>query len=52
MSTNTKLPASLRYDEVNVGDELPTLEIPLTRTLIGLEIVVAPLLSMAAARRL
>jgi hypothetical protein len=25
---------SLRYDDVEVGDELPTLEIPLTRTLI------------------
>ena len=35
MSTkSTKLPPSLRYDEVNVGDESPTLEIPLTRTLI------------------
>ena len=30
MSTNT----SLRYDDVNVGDELPSLPIPLTRTLI------------------
>lgn len=30
MSTTT----SLRYDDVNVGDELPKLEIPLTRTLI------------------
>jgi acyl dehydratase len=30
MSTTT----SLRYDDVNVGDELPTLPIPLTRTLI------------------
>ena len=26
--------ASLQYDDVSVGDELPTLEIPLTRTLI------------------
>ncbi len=26
--------ASLRYDDVNVGDELPTMPIPLTRTLI------------------
>jgi acyl dehydratase len=25
---------SLRYDDVNVGDELPALDIPLTRTLI------------------
>ncbi len=25
---------SLRYDDVNVGDELPQLDIPLTRTLI------------------
>ena len=24
----------MRYDDVNVGDELPTLDIPLTRTLI------------------
>jgi acyl dehydratase len=30
MSTTT----SLRYDDVNVGDELPPLAIPLTRTLI------------------
>jgi acyl dehydratase len=30
MSTAT----SLRYDDVNVGDDLPKLEIPLTRTLI------------------
>ena len=30
MSTTT----SLRYDDVNVGDELPKLDIPLTRTLI------------------
>ena len=30
MSTTT----SLRYDDVNVGDELPELAIPLTRTLI------------------
>lgn len=30
MSTTT----SLRYDDVKVGDELPTLPIPLTRTLI------------------
>jgi acyl dehydratase len=30
MSTNT----SLRYDDVQVGDELPTLVVPLTRTLI------------------
>jgi acyl dehydratase len=30
MSTTT----SLRYDDVNVGDQLPTLAIPLTRTLI------------------
>jgi acyl dehydratase len=30
MSTTT----TLRYDDVNVGDELPTLAIPLTRTLI------------------
>lgn len=30
----SKLPPSLRYDDVNIGDELPTLEIPLTRTLI------------------
>jgi acyl dehydratase len=27
-------PTSLRYDDVQVGDELPPLEIPLTRTLI------------------
>ena len=26
--------ASLRYDDVSVGDELPPLEVPLTRTLI------------------
>jgi hypothetical protein len=31
MTTTTK---SLRYDDVQVGDELPTLVIPLTRTLI------------------
>jgi hypothetical protein len=31
MSTRT---TSLRYDDVNVGDEVPTLVIPLTRTLI------------------
>ena len=31
MTTTTK---SLRYDDVKVGDELPTLVIPLTRTLI------------------
>ena len=31
MSTRTK---SLRYDDVNVGDQVPTLVIPLTRTLI------------------
>ena len=30
MTTTT----SLRYDDVNVGDELPQLDIPLTRTLI------------------
>lgn len=30
MSTST----SLRYDDVNVGDEIPTLVVPLTRTLI------------------
>ena len=30
MSTST----SLKYDDVNVGDELPQLDIPLTRTLI------------------
>ena len=30
MSTTT----SLKYDDVNVGDELPQLDIPLTRTLI------------------
>jgi acyl dehydratase len=30
MSTTT----SLRYDDVNVGDEVPTLVVPLTRTLI------------------
>ena len=30
MTTTT----SLRYDDVQVGDELPTLVIPLTRTLI------------------
>lgn len=30
MTTKT----SLRYDDVNVGDELPKLDIPLTRTLI------------------
>jgi acyl dehydratase len=30
MTTTT----SLRYDDVNVGDELPPLDIPLTRTLI------------------
>lgn len=30
MTTTT----SLRYDDVNVGDELPTLPIPLTRTVI------------------
>jgi acyl dehydratase len=35
MSTATKkAPAGVRYDDVNVGDELPHLEIPLTRTLI------------------
>ena len=27
-------PTSLRYDDVQIGDELPPLEIPLTRTLI------------------
>jgi 3-oxo-4,17-pregnadiene-20-carboxyl-CoA hydratase beta subunit len=32
MTTTTK--KSLRYDDVNVGDEVPTLVIPLTRTLI------------------
>ncbi len=32
MTTTTR--KSLRYDDVNVGDELPTLVIPLTRTLI------------------
>jgi len=32
MRTNTN--TSLRYDDVQVGDELPTLVIPLTRTLI------------------
>ena len=32
MTTNTN--TSLRYDDVQVGDELPTLVIPLTRTLI------------------
>ena len=26
--------ATLRYDDVNVGDELPALDVPLTRTLI------------------
>ena len=30
----TKTTTSLRYDDVQVGDELPSLEIPLTRTLI------------------
>ena len=29
-----KTSTSLRYDDVNVGDEVPTLVIPLTRTLI------------------
>jgi acyl dehydratase len=32
MTTNTS--TSVRYDDVQVGDELPTLVIPLTRTLI------------------
>jgi len=32
MTANTN--TSLRYDDVHVGDELPTLVIPLTRTLI------------------
>jgi acyl dehydratase len=32
MTTTTK--TSLRYDDVQVGDEVPTLVIPLTRTLI------------------
>jgi acyl dehydratase len=32
MTTNTD--TSVRYDDVQVGDELPTLVIPLTRTLI------------------
>jgi len=32
MTTTTK--TSLRYDDVQVGDELPPLEVPLTRTLI------------------
>jgi acyl dehydratase len=32
MTTNTN--TSVRYDDVQVGDELPTLVIPLTRTLI------------------
>jgi acyl dehydratase len=30
----TRTTTSLRYDDVHVGDELPTLVIPLTRTLI------------------
>ena len=34
VKTAATLPPSLRYDNINVGDELPTLEIPLTRTLI------------------
>ena len=34
MTTSTTTGTSLRYDDVNVGDELPTLPIPLTRTLI------------------
>jgi len=33
-ASSTKLPPSLRYDDVSVGDELPTFEIPLTRTMI------------------
>ena len=33
-SMETKQRTSLRYDDVNVGDEVPTLVIPLTRTLI------------------
>ena len=33
-SPSSKTAASLRYDDVQVGDELPTLVIPLTRTLI------------------
>jgi hypothetical protein len=32
MTTTTK--TSLRYDDVQLGDELPPLEVPLTRTLI------------------
>ena len=31
---STKVVQSLRYDDVNVGDELPALYIPLTRTLV------------------
>ena len=33
-SMDTKQNTSLRYDDVQVGDEVPTLVIPLTRTLI------------------
>jgi acyl dehydratase len=33
-SSSSKTAASLRYDDVQVGDEVPTLVIPLTRTLI------------------
>ena len=33
-SPSSKTASSLRYDDVRVGDELPTLVIPLTRTLI------------------
>ena len=33
-SSSSKTTTSLRYDDVQVGDELPTLVIPLTRTLI------------------
>ncbi len=33
-SPSSRMAASLRYDDVQVGDELPTLVIPLTRTLI------------------
>lgn len=34
MSDTTTLRPSKRYEDVEVGDELPTLEVPLTRTLI------------------
>ena len=33
-SPSSRMTTSLRYDDVHVGDELPTLVIPLTRTLI------------------